>query len=413
MTTFIDGARNPILFLSFSGVFLGLLAAWLISCFQIYKTTLYLRQLRPIYMLLSLWLLFTWAQVNGLLGLKSINPYLSAIEFYLYAGYAASLLLLLALLRSPARILWMVAVTMGVAIAQTLFGMINYYSEAAVFGWAPTHYAFSRVTGSFANRNFYANLVAMSSGFALVWVLVRPANRNSTKSARLDSTLSVSALVSVFLVILFSGILLSGSRSALLSFAGATVLVVVLAAVNTRLRLRPIGLILICTISVVLAGTQLLSQRFSQLEFEASDRLEQWRATIDLASGSIVTGFGAGTYETVFRSRKVGELGPMTYNHAHNDYLELALEQGAVGLLLVGLVLLFVVWVSVSRLQRSRSLQRKRLILTGLFGVSAICFHALVDFPFQVPANVWIFISMLAITISASKVNFATQNPPE
>jgi putative inorganic carbon (HCO3(-)) transporter len=408
LTSLVDGSRNPILFLSFSCGFLGLLSIWLFFCAHRPRNRNLLNRYRFIYAALILWLIYTFFQINQLFGLHSADPYRGMIKFYLYAGYVASLVLFTVLLHSPSRILTLASVIVGVALIQTFFGMANYYSDTAVFGWVPSHYAFSRVTGGYANRNLYASLVTMGIGFSLVWLMV--SSSRTVPSARFSSPFigNTTILASLIFMILFSGLLLSGSRAAIISFTATSIMVIILGSKDNRIRIRTLGLGLAVILAIVLAGIQLLRHRFAQIEFDVNDRIELWNTTIDIAANSVFTGFGAGAFESVFRGRNTGELGPMTYSHAHNDYLELLLEQGIIGLLLLGMVVIVAVVRSLSKLLRCRSLLRKRLILSGLFGISAICLHAMVDSPFQAPANVWVFIALVAMSLSAAEIEFET-----
>ena len=405
----IDGARNPILYLFFSSVFLGLGSVWLIFCFRSFGGHLANYPKLVLWGVLVLWLLVTWLQYRALIGFDSINPYSSLKAFYLYSGYCAAFALLIALLRTPARIFWLAGVCVGVGIAQTIFGVINYYSGEAVFGWAPTHYAFSRVTGSYINRNFYANLVVMVMGFPIVWMLVSNRGSELEGYAYPHRRNGEFVLALIIFAILFSGLLLSGSRAASASFVGASAFLIILVLLNKRLAIQRIWLFFACLLGLVIAGIGLLNQRFAQILTDASDRIEQWKLTLDLALGSIITGYGAGSYENVFRSRSMGELSPMTYNHAHNDYLELVIEQGILGLLIVSTMVFYVLWISLKKIYSSRSLKRKKLILSGVFGICAICLHAIVDSPFQVPANTWNFIALLSIVLSSADVGFSDQ----
>ena len=402
----IDGARNPILYLFFSSVFLGLGALWLTFCYRKFGAHLVNSQILVVLGVLVLWLLVTWLQYRGLIGFDSIDPYGSLKIFYLYSGYCAAFVLLIALLRTPARILWLAGVCVGVGIAQTIFGAINYYSGEAVFGWAPTHYAFSRVTGSYINRNFYANLVVMAMGFPIVWMLVSHRGSELARYPHPHRRKVEVVIVLIIFAILFSGLLLSGSRAASATFVGASIFVMILVLINKRLAFQRMGLFLACLLGLAIAGVGLLGQRITQTLTDASDRIEQWKVTIDLALGSIITGYGAGSYESVFRSRSTGDLSPMTYNHAHNDYLELIIEQGVLGLLVVSTAVFYVLWISLHKIYSSRSLMRKKLVLAGMFGICAICLHATVDSPFQIPANTWYFIALLSIVLSSAGVSF-------
>src|SRR5204862_239976 len=62
-------------------------------------------------------------------------------------------------------------------------------------------------------------------------------------------------------------------------------------------------------------------------------RLEIWRATLDLIKASPLAGSGLGAYQTAITPFHRGS-GAWTPEAAHNDYLELAASGGAIGLIL-------------------------------------------------------------------------------
>ncbi len=408
LVTWMDGARSPSVALAFSGAFAALLALRLIlpqprvgpsgargNC----------RLAMAVSIPLMAWLLLTSLQAAGA-GLDSVDPYQARIAFSRGVGYLAAWVLFMSLLDSTARLWQLAAVIVGVALLQAGFGIVNFYGDDAVFGWAPTHYAFHRVTGTYVNRNFFANLLVMAVGFPLVLLLAR--DRDPDRSDTDVSLHGLSWLIALpVLPLLLAGLLLSGSRGAMLSFVVATMLLLLLLSVMPRVRLSFWPVVLSIGGAVGLFGAGILRFRFASLDVDSSDRLEQWRSTLEMIAIRPWTGYGAGAYETAFRNRQTGDLGPLTYNHAHNDYLQLLLEQGIAGLILAVIPVAVVLLVALRCAWRCGSQRRKRWILSSGFGVSAMLFHALVDFPFQVPANVWVFIALMAIMASATTIEFA------
>ena len=73
------------------------------------------------------------------------------------------------------------------------------------------------------------------------------------------------------------------------------------------------------------------------------------------------------------------------YGQAHNDYVQILAEAGAVGLLLM-------VWAFVRAL--ARACARDAWLLAALVGPAL---HAFLDFGFQLPAVVALFVSLAAI----------------
>ena len=89
--------------------------------------------------------------------------------------------------------------------------------------------------------------------------------------------------------------------------------------------------------------------------------------------------------------------GPNFYAHAHNDYLELVLEYGVLGLACpVG-------WSSCPSVAALRVLYRRRdplprgMAFASLMGVMAILIHSTADFNLHIPANAALFVVLLAL----------------
>ncbi len=405
----VDGARNPIIHLLFVSFFLGLLSLWLLLCSKLLHNHRVHIEFRWVWIAWIAWLGLSWLQARGNIGLYSADPYLTWLKLYLYAGYCGGLMLFTVLLRTRPRITLLIWVITAIGLLQIVFGLMNYYGKYAMFGWVPTHYAFSRVTGTFINRNFFANLIAMSSSFAVIWMLVQPGPGLFRSSRSLETeatTLPGHKLLGALVILLFlAGLMLSGSRAALISVLFGLLVVGVLIFFDSRIRSYYRGLIIVLPVVVLIFGAKLLRLRISTIWHETGERLQQWKLTLEMIWEAGLFGQGPGTYETVFRGRQSEGLSPLIYNHAHNDYLELLIEQGLVGMIFPGIIISVIVYFALRRLFASRDIFRKRMILSCLFGVSVIFAHGMMDFPYQIPANVWLYVMFLAILMNASMIS--------
>jgi O-antigen ligase/polysaccharide polymerase Wzy-like membrane protein len=123
-----------------------------------------------------------------------------------------------------------------------------------------------------------------------------------------------------------------------------------------------------------------------------------------------LTGVGLGGWLHAFRPYQTPPIDGGIWDHAHDDYLELAAETGAAG---VALVLLFCLAV-VRAASRPRvetepaapgpewreALRDRRLLRCGLAGgVAAILVHSLVDFGLRLPANLLLLMVTLALLV--------------
>ena len=107
------------------------------------------------------------------------------------------------------------------------------------------------------------------------------------------------------------------------------------------------------------------------------------------------TGFGPGTFEWVFAHYTQHDpvIGENRWRHAHDDYAEVLVEWGGMGFGLIfagiatGGVLLLVTLVKDLRSDRATaSFERGAGLWAGMIALAGIGLHAMMDFPFQIPA---------------------------
>ena len=111
-----------------------------------------------------------------------------------------------------------------------------------------------------------------------------------------------------------------------------------------------------------------------------------------------VFGSGLGTFASVYPAYDP-EGGEMRLTHAHNDYLELMIETGILGfLLLAGAV----IWILVRcfRVWKARhNLEVKGLAMGGLVSLVVMLVHSFTDFNLHIPSNALLFAVILALTV--------------
>jgi O-antigen ligase len=112
-----------------------------------------------------------------------------------------------------------------------------------------------------------------------------------------------------------------------------------------------------------------------------------------------VTGSGFGSFKDVFPAYlPAGEY--MHWYRAHNDYLQVVLEGGAVAALLV----VWLIWNywrrALGALKRTPHGSRDYAAVGLVLGLIALSFHAFFDFNHQIPANALLFTTLAAIAIA-------------
>ncbi len=108
-------------------------------------------------------------------------------------------------------------------------------------------------------------------------------------------------------------------------------------------------------------------------------------------------GSGLGTFEKVYRLfEPPSEVGPVYISHAHNDYLELAVEMGLPGIVLM---LLFLAWWGRTAWQVGRSHAFDQYAAAGVISTATILIHSAVDFPLRTAAVSGLFAAGIALMI--------------
>lgn len=253
------------------------------------------------------------------------------------------------------------------------------------------------VSGLLANRNHQALFLGIGVVTAMQWGATRPF---------LQIRAAIAALLVVWFVLM---ILATGSRAGLLvggtALAGGGLLV---GAALRRSGLRPTrrqmltgaALIVIVLTSLVtislLVGRSESIDRLSQYTIGEDMRVRALPVVLDLIKTYMPVGAGQGGFAVLFKAVEPDALLKPTYfNRAHNDFLEVALEGGVIGVVLLATAL---IWFAVQgwrvwRLPPTQNVQRARL---GTIIILLVLLASTTDYPARTP----LIMSVIAIASS-------------
>jgi O-antigen ligase len=244
------------------------------------------------------------------------------------------------------------------------------------------------VSGTFANRNHFALLMALGCPLASVWSF-------GTRGAR--PWRYVVGLASMLLFLL--AILVSGSRAGLLLGSLGLGLALLLSGgtIKNRLSRSPRWLFptLVIGVVAVVLGLVLLSvaadRAVSINRVFASDPGQDMRSrglstVLSMLTDYFPFGSGLGSFDPTFRIHEPVELLKLTYfNHAHNDFLEVVIDTGLPGLLLLLAALFWWGWASV-RAWRAGSDRDTILARLGSAMLLLVMLASVFDYPARTPA---------------------------
>ncbi len=266
--------------------------------------------------------------------------------------------------------------------------------------------------GPFICHNHFPDYVNMCIGLGIG--LLASQRRRGHSSTSTDEDVSPMQMlrnprvlwICSALGLMFTAVAFSGSRGGLLALVGAAVLCGVLGRLRlgSSFRLGP-SLVVAAVVMALFAwfGTDLIKDRLATLEsgeaFES--RLPLWLRSLPIIPNFPIWGTGYGTFgyiEPMYRpdAPSTVELEPVWFDHAHNDYLEILVEGGVVGLGLVVLVLVAVFRRGYRALTLNRDSRRAGLALGALFAFTALVLHNFGEFGSHIPA-----IALLATVVCA------------
>jgi tetratricopeptide (TPR) repeat protein len=195
--------------------------------------------------------------------------------------------------------------------------------------------------------------------------------------------------------------ILSQSRGgAIALLAGAMVGVILLNRRSRRgSRWAIVGLIMtVAALIVIVAGGRLfdrLLQSRSDISRKGYPKAAIWAQSFALWTKFPALGTGMGTYETAMSHYKTGG-GEYVILHAENDYLELLVETGLIGFIVIGIWLFRFSWRLWS-FALVEKMYEPELVLAGLAAVTAFAVHAVFEFVFHITATALLAAAILGL----------------
>lgn len=318
----------------------------------------------------------------------SLAPELTWRVGAMMLALAATLLVTLVVAENSRHRSWLLAALLASGVFQVLYGALH-WGRQEIWGRQVPGTA-ERMRGTFVNPDhfsFYLELL-LPLAFALLWKSFRSEERRQRERREWF----VAGALLLWLT-LFAGVVLSGSRAGFLAaVAGTLVQAAMLALARRRLPLLWVGTTVVALGLgfVALVGLQAAFGRWlatSPGELAWNDRLTVWGGTWKLWQSFPWFGTGLGTFREAFPLAGVQGLPPdISYWHAHNDYLELLLTAGVVGVVLLALGVVPVVIALWQRFAAAPGSLGRSLALGGLGAAVAAGLHAVFDFAFSLPA---------------------------
>ena len=277
------------------------------------------------------------------------------------------------------------AIAIGIGALQVASG-----SASAWYFYTVTN---TGAVGFFANSNHMGTLLLTAIPFVAALLLSGKSQRRLRGKKAATILIAVAALGLILV-----GIVLNRSLAALLLSIPVLLATGLMVPAGWRFRWigAPVAALSLAGAVAAVGLNPLNSTAVSQAkQVSFQSRQAIWRTTGNAIAETFPFGTGLGSFAQVYRHYEDPESVDSTYvNHAHNDYLELTLELGLVG---IALIVLFLAWwfrqvVQIWSSNLSSPFERAATIASA-----AILAHSLVDYPLRTAALASVFAVFIGI----------------
>jgi O-antigen ligase len=276
-------------------------------------------------------------------------------------------------------------------------------------------------TGTFVCRNHLAGYLEMTLAIGIGLLLASWSSDETIRTWKqrvrslLRLLLSAKLLLRVMLAIMVIALVLSRSRMGntaffasmmVAGFIGLLMLRVQAGSVHkmfskreTRSMVILLSSLLVIDLFIVGAwfGVEKVVARIEQSSVtHDADRVEVSQNTFKLWHDYPLVGTGGGSFHSVYPHYRPDSINAY-YDHAHQDYLEIAADTGIVGLGLLGSMVLMSMGAALLAMRRRNDPLMRGMAFASVMGIIALLIHSTVDFNLQIPANAATFMVILAL----------------
>lgn len=302
------------------------------------------------------------------------------------------------------------------------FALLQYATSNGRFFWVYDHPFVDTsqvIKGAFTNRNHFAHFMALSLG-PLIWWTASGTQQRTGSKRRSDNPFGATDQglpwlpILGMIIVVFTG-LMSLSRGGVVSLCLAALTGIYALYRSGWLELRM--LMAFCVLGVVLAGLLLAfggESVDSRLDTMVSGDIEQldrsegrrtiWRATWQGIQEFPLFGTGVGSLREIYPVFSDGGGLDTEFTHAESGYLQVGMESGVVGFLLLSLGLLLCLSWGIRVFRSSAQGDQMAIAGAALAGVVVSMIHSAGDFVWYVPGCVSVTVVLIAILCRMTQI---------
>lgn len=274
-------------------------------------------------------------------------------------------------------------------------------------------------SGTFVNRNHLAGYlemcIAIGVGLLLTHMLE---NKDPFQGWRaivrrlLINLMSGKARIRIFLGLMVVALVLSHSRMGNSAFFSSLGLSALIGLIMYRRHRQSRGLILLFASLIVIDmlilgawfGLDQLASRLEGTVVSREERVYVYESGLNMLKDAPIVGIGAGAFNSLIDQYKTNEIF-FDFRHAHNDFLQIAIEYGIIGLILFGLIVIHCFRMALVAQRARHTAVLKGAAFAAMMGIISLMIHSSVDFNLQIPANALLFTLLCALACVANSMD--------
>jgi O-antigen ligase len=305
----------------------------------------------------------------------------------LYCAYGLLCFLVAQCLRKTSQVKVLGLVLSGYGFAIAMFALIQGIASNGKVYWLRTAESGGWIYGPYINHNHYAGLMEILTPIPLVISFADGVRRPRR------------ALAALVAGVMASTIFLSGSRGGMAAFGVQMALLagfLIARRKNWKATLALASFLAIALgLLVWLGGAELIDRMASvhdatRAELSGGGRLTMDRDALRMFAQKPFLGWGLGVFPYVYPQFSSLSTN-LQLGMAHNDYLQLLVEMGALGFATVLWFLLMLFRSALKNLKHWPNDTNTPVTLAAMLGITGILVHSFVDFNLQIPANAALF----------------------
>jgi len=277
-----------------------------------------------------------------------------------------------------------------------------------------------RAQGSFVYHNQLANYLALCLAMG-IGILMSQLSLNGSGSSLRHITrdwalmiLSPKVVIRLGLIIMVIALILTRSRMGNSAFflSLAAISLFAFFFYNRKPKNQRAMLISFFILDLLIIGSifgvEKVRQRLVETSLQSETRDEVVRDSLPIIADYPLAGTGGGSFYSTFPSYHPGPYSGF-YDHAHNDYIQFAVELGLPIALMLGAMMLYCLFVSLKTMRKRKTRLYQGVSFGCAVAVLHMLLHSSVDFSLQSPAIALLFIAILVISLIAANLPRSAQ----